>query len=217
MKRHGDLTREQILDAAERVFSEKGYNRTTFKEITSAAGSNIASINYHFGNKDKLYLEVFQRHMFVLRDCRIKSIVSVMAGGEGVTLEELLHSFSVAFFAPFLDMPDRHGFLKLMFRERIDPHLPYSLLAKDVIGPVTAELKSAIQKLLPELDERKLFFCLESFVGQLAHAILIKDMVGKLKEEKSLAIDLEEVIEHVVVFSAAGFRSYLKGGDGGGQ
>ena len=47
MKRHGELTRGHILAAAERVFSEKGYDRATIKEITSAAGSNIASINYH--------------------------------------------------------------------------------------------------------------------------------------------------------------------------
>ncbi len=51
----GDATRRQILEVAGRLYAEKGFARTTTKEICAAAGTNIAAVNYHFGGKDGLY------------------------------------------------------------------------------------------------------------------------------------------------------------------
>src|SRR6266568_3256030 len=52
-----DTTRERILEAAEEVFAEKGFNQATVREILKrAAVGNIAAINYHFGDKERLYI-----------------------------------------------------------------------------------------------------------------------------------------------------------------
>ena len=56
-------TREALLDAAEALFSSKGYAAVGIREITDAAGVNIASIKYHFGSKSELYLETVRRAM----------------------------------------------------------------------------------------------------------------------------------------------------------
>ncbi|UAK33518.1 TetR/AcrR family transcriptional regulator [Nocardia asteroides] len=47
-------TREDLLAAAKRCLAERGYARTTVREIVAASGSNLAAINYHFGTRDKL-------------------------------------------------------------------------------------------------------------------------------------------------------------------
>lgn len=52
-------TRDRLLYVACGIFSEKGYRDTTVAEICEAAQANIAAVNYHFGNKDSLYQQVW--------------------------------------------------------------------------------------------------------------------------------------------------------------
>ncbi|UCF00455.1 MAG: helix-turn-helix transcriptional regulator, partial [Planctomycetota bacterium] len=50
---------DRLLDAAEQLFAQTGFNGTSIRHITTKANSNIAAVNYHFGGKEKLYIEVF--------------------------------------------------------------------------------------------------------------------------------------------------------------
>lgn len=54
----GDNTRQQIIEIAGQLFSEKGYDGTTSKQICEECGCNIAAVNYHFGSRDGLYTEL---------------------------------------------------------------------------------------------------------------------------------------------------------------
>ncbi|MFQ6326481.1 TetR/AcrR family transcriptional regulator [Nocardia sp. CWNU-33] len=47
-------TREDLLAAAKQCLAERGYARTTVRDIVAASGTNLAAINYHFGTRDKL-------------------------------------------------------------------------------------------------------------------------------------------------------------------
>ncbi|WP_280233735.1 TetR/AcrR family transcriptional regulator [Nocardia cyriacigeorgica] len=47
-------TREDLLDAAKKCLAERGYARTTVRDIVAASGTNLAAINYHFGTRDAL-------------------------------------------------------------------------------------------------------------------------------------------------------------------
>ena len=60
-KVHTVTTKERILEVAGRLFAERGHAEVTVREICDKAEVNIAAINYHFGNRDKLYLAVFQQ------------------------------------------------------------------------------------------------------------------------------------------------------------
>lgn len=53
--RHGPVTREQILDSSLRLFSEKGFARTSVRDIAQAAGITDAAIYYHFASKRDLF------------------------------------------------------------------------------------------------------------------------------------------------------------------
>jgi TetR/AcrR family transcriptional regulator len=54
-------SKDQILDAAERLFAHRGFPRTTIKQIGQAAGVNSALLYYYFGDKEQLYRAVLQR------------------------------------------------------------------------------------------------------------------------------------------------------------
>ena len=60
MTRPSEITRERILNAAERLFADRGYEDTSIRAIVAKARVNQAAINYHFGGKDGLYREVLR-------------------------------------------------------------------------------------------------------------------------------------------------------------
>jgi len=63
MGQNTSTTVENILDAAEALFAEKGFAETSMRSITSEAGVNLAAVNYHFGSKQKLIQAVFARFL----------------------------------------------------------------------------------------------------------------------------------------------------------
>jgi len=69
---HQDLSRAQLLDAAEEVFGRKGFHETTLKEVAELAEFSVGSVYSFFENKEDLYVSVFVRrgdqYMPALRD-----------------------------------------------------------------------------------------------------------------------------------------------------
>ena len=96
MKNNGDDTKSRILDSAEELFAEGGFDGVSARDITKHARCNVASINYYFGGKDSLYNEICRRRLNALRDIRIDSINEIMSKSDSVTLEELFRAFSKA-------------------------------------------------------------------------------------------------------------------------
>ena len=55
-----DRTRARLLDVATQVFAESGYYAATIRDIAQHAGTNVAAVNYHFGDKLSLYTEILE-------------------------------------------------------------------------------------------------------------------------------------------------------------
>jgi AcrR family transcriptional regulator len=201
----GQQVRNRLLDAAERLFCEKGFEATNVRDLTAAAKCNIAAVNYHFGGKDKLYLEVFRRRMLIMRDLRIASIDKVMSqSGSQIGLEDLLRAFVTSFIEPLMSETGAICFSKLMAREMFDPHLPRSVMLDEMIIPVVSALQRALIKLCPDLDQKKAVLCIHSLIAQLIHTIRAREVFDKVDSDKLLTSDITGTVEHIVEFSAAG-------------
>jgi len=200
--------RERLLDAAEELFAEHGFNGTSIRDITAKANGNVAAVNYHFGSKEKLYHEVFLRRMRVVTEMRLQTIDNVMSQTDhNVTLEELLKEFSIAFLKPFLDEKTGDHFIKLMIHELTSQHLPKAMFVNEIIEPTMKALGSALSKLVPGLQPRQIMLALMSLAGQLLHIIRMKEMLDFKEFTIQKVPDFEEIIDHVVSFTAAGIRS----------
>src|SRR3546814_16203124 len=67
-------TKDRILGAAEELFAQHGFSRTSLRQVTSRADVNIAAVNYHFGSKENLFTEVFRRRMDEMRAQRLAQL-----------------------------------------------------------------------------------------------------------------------------------------------
>ena len=89
----GDATKEHILDVASLIFAEKGFDRTTSKEICEAAGVNTASINYHFGGKSGLYKALLYRSHELLIETKVLIKIDESAMSPFEKLSAIIESF----------------------------------------------------------------------------------------------------------------------------
>jgi len=204
---------ERLLDAAEELFCEHGFKGTSIRDIASSAGCNIASVNYHFGGKNNLYIEVWRRHLIPMRDARVESIEKVMSQNQGqIELEDLLKSFADTFVGSMID-PDKSSRLScLMAREYIERHLPANMFVDEVMTPTINSMRRALMKTCPSLDDSKVLMVIFSLVGQLVHLVHVRTMLEQGGGSLDLPVlDMSETVEHIVKFSVAGIRSYSKG------
>src|SRR3954469_18614530 len=79
-------TRVALLDTAERLFSENGVEGAPVRDIIKAAGVNLGAINYHFGTKERLALEVYARRIEPVNRERIARLDALEAQADGVPL-----------------------------------------------------------------------------------------------------------------------------------
>lgn len=111
-----DATRQRVLAAAAPIFAERGYDRATVRDICDAASVNVASVNYHFGDKRGLYVEVV-RHARELREDQVPfpelpadaSVADRLRAFVSTMLQRMLGSDA---------LPWQH---ELMFREMLQP------------------------------------------------------------------------------------------------
>jgi AcrR family transcriptional regulator len=202
---------ERLLDAAEELFCEHGFEGASIRDIAAAAGCNIASVNYYFGGKEKLYTEVWRRHLVQMRDARIAGIREVMSRNSGnPSLEELLRSYANVFIEPLVGESRGGRFIKLMAREMIDQHLPANMFVEEMIIPVMTALQQALMKICPGLEEAEAQLAILSIVGQLIHTVGAKAMFEWTDNPDIPKFELAEVVDHIVKFSAAGIRAYAE-------
>jgi AcrR family transcriptional regulator len=110
-------TRELILDAAERLYAERGLDGVSLREITEAAGQrNNAAVHYHFGGRDGLVRALFEHRYIRLEERRAAMLAELDAGGDGMELEPLVR----VLVAPFAEESDGH-WVRFLARLHEDP------------------------------------------------------------------------------------------------
>ena len=184
-----DPVRDKLLDAAEKLFAEKGFDGTSVRDITAEAKCNVAAVNYHFGGKDNLYTETFRRKLILLRDVRVTRIDEVMARGGETTLEDLLRAFGKAFFEPLVGVSSGPRFIKLWLREMLDQRLPATMLVEETFRPVLGSLQKALIKVCPGLGEARAMSSAHAVVGQLVHLLQMHEFWVQAHDSPKFDLD----------------------------
>lgn len=200
-------THERILQAAENLFSTKGFEATSVRDITTEASCNVASVNYHFGGKENLYLEAFRSLLTEVRDRRIASMRRDMADNPEMSLEDFVGSFASAFMEPLVDQSRGRFFLGLIAHEMNDPHLPPRVFVGEFIRPLAEVSIEGFERFGPPMEPMAQRLCLMSVVAQLLHALKARVMFAGDQEPSMVPADLQEHVRHIIRFSAGGIRA----------
>jgi AcrR family transcriptional regulator len=207
-------TRQRVLETAGQVFAEQGFRGATVRDICHKAGANVAAVNYHFGDKQGLYLEVLR----YAHTCAFTKYPPDLGLKPGATPRERLHAFVKSFLFRVLDegRPAWHG--KLMAREIADPTGALEAIVKDGIRPHFATLRGIVTDLLgPRLaaDDDVVRYAAFSVVGQCLFYFYGRPVILQLNPAQELSGDaLEGIASHITDFSLAAMTHYGAAGAG---
>lgn len=198
-------TKNKILDAAEDLFADKGFNGTSLREITSQAEVNLAAVNYHFGSKKELIKAVMSRYMNELSP-RLETALTQVYMAENANLVDV---FS-AFIEPLLSLNDfkengTSNFLQLLGRGYTDSQGFLRWFLTTQYPGVIDNFVLAVQKAYPDLTAEEMFWRLHFTMGTVVFTMSSSDaLIDIAKNDFDRDLQISDVIRNVIPYVAAG-------------
>jgi AcrR family transcriptional regulator len=201
-------TRQRLLDAAGEVFAEHGFRSATIQEICRRANANIAGVNYHFGDKERLYAAVFE----YAERCALPDFPLASASESSLTAEERLRNHIRGFLLRILDDGRSSWFGKLIAREMTEPTPLLDKLVREKFAPVHEHLAGIVKELLgPTATPETVRLCTLSIRGQCLFYRNCRPAIERLFPDLRLdrpAID--RLADEISEFSLAAIRGLAR-------
>jgi len=203
---NGEDTRIRLLHAAGDIFSKKGYQAATIREICRKAKANVAAVHYHFGSKERLYEAVLRHaHEEALRRYPID-----MGLNGASTPRERLFAYVRAMLLRMLSKGENSWHAALMVREMAEPTPMLGRFVDRSIMPRAEKLREIVSEILgPEADPAFVALCVQSIVGQCRNYAVARPILTRLFPD--LTYDdsgISRLAEHIVRFSLAAMNHY---------
>ena len=169
-------TQYKILDAAQSLFAETGFNDTSLRQITSLAEVNLASVNYHFGSKKELIQAVLQRYLIVLMPRLDQEFTRLLAAQQPNNLNQVL----TVFVKPLLELNNHH------------------------YGRVLDKLVLLVQQACPDLPPGELFWRLHFSLGTVVFTMASNEALAEIAQaDFNEKVDIEGVILRLIPYLSA--------------
>jgi AcrR family transcriptional regulator len=200
-----DPARERLLEVAHELFSARGVDSVTVRELAEAAKVNVAGVNYYFGSKDGLLLVLFRREAKVLVEQRMKRLGEAECCEGPLTLR--LELFVRALLEPVLrwclQPRVRTLYVPTLQRAATRSHGDLQVIMEresENLQPFVA----ALGRMLPEIPPEEVYWRLHFLLG-LEHS-LIGDLPRLEQLSKGLCetTDIDRIISRIVAFALHG-------------
>ncbi|MER5184691.1 TetR/AcrR family transcriptional regulator [Streptomyces sp. NPDC002896] len=204
----GEVTRQLILTAAERLFAEHGISAVPLRDIGIAAGQrNHAAVQYHFGDRDEVVRAIMEFRGAESEASRTDMVADIMLGGKKPTVPDVVNAF-VRPLAIHLQ-PDNHylAFLSLYITEEGG----YEGLGEVRTGASVITLRTLLSRLVPQIPEAVLeerwWVALTSAVHALAR------YHSAQRKRAHLPAKIDVLVDDLVAFLSAGLTAPPVQGD----
>ena len=202
-------TKKKLIAAAEKCFYEKGFSATSLREITKRARANVASVNYHFGDKKQLIQAVFERYLSAF-DNNIRARLDLIQSSESVSAETLIRIL----LDSILETRKLSASGELIFIRLLN--LAYSEqqghLRKYVVReyPDTFEkVVSLLQVAIPGWSRAELFWRVHFLMGSVFFTLNSWQALHDISEsEFSYAPDESRLLEELTAFVIGGLQAH---------
>jgi AcrR family transcriptional regulator len=153
-------TRERLLNAAGEVFAREGFDRATVRAICRRAEANVASVNYHFGDKATLYREAI-RYAFA----RLHARHPQPEPSTHLSVAERVHSHIERFLARLL-LAGESWHARLLAQEMSEPGQALEQVAERYMRPQIEALEALLREALPDMPAETCRLHVLGLVGQ---------------------------------------------------
>lgn len=197
-----------ILDSAEALFAQFGYDGVTLRQITKKAGVDLALVNYHFGPKRALFNAVLERRANVVNDARLNALNACLdtAGGKP-TVEAIIE----AYLRPLGEIQDsaddgvRHYLALIAYVN--NSHEYGKEFMSQFFNPLVVRFIEALRLALPGADEQAIYWGYHFLSGALTLTFADTGRLDILSDGKASSSDFQTGYAHMIPFIAAGIRS----------
>jgi AcrR family transcriptional regulator len=205
-------TRDRILNAAEELFAQKGFEGVSVRQIMSKAEADVSLAYYHFKSKRDLFDQVMLRRVEHLNEIRLKALEAVEQRhpDDAPTVEEII----AAFTNPLLDLlAEKHDewkyYFQLIAQINNSPEWGGELMTR-YFDPLVRRFIEALRKALPDSDEADLFWSYYFLSGALTLTFAETGRIDNLSEGTARSSDMAAIAERMPAFLAAGFENLCK-------
>lgn len=210
IENHKHHTAERILDAAECLFAELGFEATTMRMITRRANVNLAAVNYHFGHKQDLFQQVLRRRLSQLNQARIEALDVLEADedSDALSAEKVLRAFFIPAVRMASDTQDGGAaFMRLLGRTYTFPDAGVAKFIAEEYGPVMQRYLIASSRVIPQLPRAELAWRLHFMAGAVTYAISGADALSLVQQEDSHVPEV--LVERLICFFLGGLQAPL--------
>ncbi|MEZ5656407.1 MAG: TetR family transcriptional regulator [Sphingobium sp.] len=209
-RRRAPETAARILDAAESLFSVRGYHGVSLRDIAAEAGVQVALTHYHFGSKEDLFRSVIERRA----DEHALGISTALEQAKTVTgtRETRRQAVIRSFFAPIVEKSMRGGqgwknYVRLLALVANMPQEDESVSAfRQSYDALIASYIEVLRTIDPEMDEQDVHWCFFFLQAAITHILVESKMLDRQSGGSLQSSDLDAMIEKLVAFFGAGFR-----------
>jgi AcrR family transcriptional regulator len=198
---------EQILDAAEYLFSKKGFDGVTLRDVAQRVGIHTTLLHYYFKDKSALFRTVFERRAGVTSSLRMAALEAYEAeAGDTPTVEGALH----AFLDTDLDLyrEGGEGWMNYAaFGARISNTPEGAELMDEYFDPVVLKLVGILKRALPDYSEEDIFWGYHFVTGALMNTLAHTGRIDRLSGGVCHSDDFLAVKKRMARFMAAGFHA----------
>jgi AcrR family transcriptional regulator len=199
-----------ILNAAERLFAERGYDGASVRDIARAAGTQIASISFHHVSKETLFERVVERRATELSQLRLDALSALKTHDAEPTLEALLS----AFLRPYLEKagagdPQWLAYARLVAMVSADSR--WHRISERCFDPTAGVFITEIARLFPHADRPTIAL---SFIFSVSAMLSLSTSTWRIEALSAAAGDqpaMERLADHLVRFCESGMRAALDG------
>jgi len=200
--------RDIILDAAEELFSLKGFRAVTMREIAQASGANLGSISYHFGTKDGLLRAIYERHSGPMNRRRAE----LLAEAERIRdHDDRLEAILRAFILPSLSDTDQEGggarFARLRSIIMAEQHDEAQKMVAEMFNPINLAFIDALGACLPDLSRADIVWRSHFLLGSVFYTLVNPWRVTRLSDGAAQGDDHAEALSQIVRAAVAAFRA----------
>jgi AcrR family transcriptional regulator len=197
-----DQTRTAILNAAERLYADRGFGDVTLRDIVAAAGVNLAAVNYHFGSKDELIAELFVSRSLATNRERLNELRRAEELGSGrADIGAILRALVGPTLRGCLGPErERSTAARFMIRASIESVPPIRRIKNREIDHLR-KFSAAMRRSLPDRSEVDLYWGLHFALAMAHQTVRDGERLTRLSDGVCDLDDVAGIIDRVVAVS----------------